>query len=384
MSTGSSLTWKTLLIRPVASCNGNCIGCPWLSSSNKKNVLPVQLLDKFLKVLKERIFNEVVLLCPNPFLHPKIDCIIARLRKYADKVYAFVPINHVRLLNKKQILDLDELVIVISSYINLFNEYSYIKSLLSHGIETISVYLALRRDSISMENISVTINYCRNYGLRLRIGEIPFSNTYVLNLQKYFQEKGYEVTLPYGYLYGYRASVGYINNYKVTLLDKPLYEECRKIYIDPSGRVYKCPFVKEFIDIEKGITLNELRKTIFSPCPIKRLTGEYIPSIKISLVSTNGVVIPSDILDLLEVIMHTRSFRTACNLLGYSPSTYIEKIRSIEKKLGFKLLTTRKGGYLRGMSMLTPEAKKLLEKYKAVRECISEKLFESDLKHFIF
>ncbi len=48
------------------------------------------------------MFNEVVLLCPNPFLHPKIDYIIDRLRKYAGKVYAFVPINHVRLLNKNK------------------------------------------------------------------------------------------------------------------------------------------------------------------------------------------------------------------------------------------------------------------------------------------
>ncbi len=66
---------------------------------------------------------------------------------------------------------------VISNYIGLFNEDNYIKSLLSHGIEMISIYLVLRRDSISMENISVTINYCRNY-------------------RSIFQEKGYEVHYP--------------------------------------------------------------------------------------------------------------------------------------------------------------------------------------------
>lgn len=384
LSKGDVLPWSSLIIRPVMTCNGSCIGCPWISSSTERNVLSLQLFDKLYKFIANYNFDEAVILCPNPYLHPKIKYFINKLRDFSRRLYILLPIKHIRNLTKNLIENIDELVIVVSNYIDLVNEERYIKALLSHGIEDFSIYLALKNIDINIESILSSISICRKYGLKLRIGEIPYSYTYVLDLQRFLIERGFEVSLPYGYLYGYRAYTAYIDNYRVTLLTKPLREECRKLYLDPMGKLYKCPFLSEYIDLNsKDISMNEIRRIMFSNCPIKYKLQDYIPAISISLVTTDGKIIPKDILELLEVLMHTKSFRTACELLGYKPSTYIEKIHAIEKKIGFKLIITSRGGYKRGITLLTPEALRLLEKYKAIREYISEKMFEGKYRNFI-
>ncbi len=378
------MVWSSLIIRPVITCNGNCIGCPWTSSSIERNILPVQIFNRLYKLIRDYSFDESIILCPNPYLHPKIKYFIHKLRDLSGKVYVLLPIKHVRNLTKDLVNDIDEFVMVTSNYIELFNEEKYIKALLSHGIENFSIYLALKTIDINIENILSSINICRKYGLKLRIGEIPYSYIYVLDLQRFLIERGYEVSLPYGYLYGYRAYTAYIDDYRVTILTKPLREECRKLYLDSIGRLYKCPFLSEYIDLTNDtISIGVIRKIMFSDCPIKYRLQDYIPAINISLVTTDGKIIPKDILELLEVLMHTKSFRTACELLGYKPSTYIEKIHSLEKRIGFKLIVTNRGGHKRGITLLTPEALRLLEKYKVIREYISKKMFEGKYRNFI-
>jgi len=378
------LVWSSLIIRPVITCNGTCIGCPWTSSTIERNILPIQIFERLYKLIIDYSFDESIILCPNPYLHPKIRYFISKLRDLSRKVYTLSPINQLRNITKDLVEDIDEFVIVTSNYIELINEEKYIKALLSHGIENFSIYLALKTIDTNIENIVSSIDICRKYGLKLRIGEIPYSYMYILDLQRFLIERGFEVSLPYGYLYGYRAYTAYIDGYRVTILTKPLREECRKLYLDPIGRLYKCPFLSRYIDLNsETISIGSIRRIMFSDCPVKYNLQDYIPAINISLATTDGKIIPKDVLELLEVLMHTKSFRTACELLGYKPSTYIEKIHSLEKRIGFKLIITIRGGNRRGVTLLTPEALRLLEKYKSIREYISEKLFEGKYRNFI-
>lgn len=383
MSKGWILVWSTLIIRPVVTCNGNCIGCPWISSSIERDILPLHILNKLLNMIRDYCFDESIILCPNPFLHPKITYFIKRLRDVSKKVYVLLPIKHIRNLTKDVVEDIDELVVMISNYIDLINEEKYVKAMLSQGIENFSIYLALKSIDINIENIISSINICRRHCLKLRIGEIPYSYIYVLDLQRFLIERGFEVSLPYGYLYGYRAYTAYIDDYRVIVLSKPLREVCRKLYLDPIGRLYKCPFLSDYIDLNNEVSAEAIRKIMFSHCPFKYKLQDYIPAINISLVTADGKIIPKDILELLEVLMHTKSFRTACELLGYKPSTYTEKIHALEKRIGFKLIVTSRGGHRHGITLLTPEALRLLEKYKAIREYISEKMFEGKYRNFL-
>lgn len=378
------MVWSSLIVRPVTACDGSCIGCPWKHSFIEENVLPLQLFNRLYRFLADYVFNEAVVLCPNPLLHPRIKYLVHKLRDRSRKIHVFLPVKHIIDLRKNLIEDVDELVVVTSNYIDLVNREEYIKALLSHGIENFSIYLALRNMNTSIANIRSLVEFCRKHGLRLRIGEIPYSFMHFLDLQRFFIERGFEVSLPYGYLYGYRAYTTYIDGYRATILAKPLGEECRKLYLDPVGRLYKCPFLNEYIVLSgDGVPLSDIRKILFSDCPMDNRAGSYIPMINISLVTLDGKVIPKDILELLEVLMYTKSFRAACELLGYKPSTYIEKIHALEKRLGFKLIVTRRGGSRRGATLLTPEALRLLQEYKAIRGFISEKMLEGGYKNFI-
>ena len=377
--------WKTLILRPVTRCDGECLGCPFSGSTGEKSVIPVKAIDKAVKALSTLVFDEAVILCPNPFHHPRLPYIIGMVKDVAEQVSLFTPVIHVSRLTRSDLKWIDELVLVASTPGDLVKNDRYIKSLMSQGLENISVYLALRPNSPSMDAVHETIRYCRQYGLRLRLGEPPYASIQLLDLPRMLRRRGYEVTLPHGYRYGYRAMTAWIDGYMATVLAKPLDGKCRKIYIDPHGRLHKCPFIDQYIDLlQEDIDLNRIRRIIYSTCPIKCLGDELIPQIRISLMTCKGVEIPKDILDLLELINNTRSFRTACKLLGYNPSTYIEKIHRLEKRLGFQLIDTLKGGRTRGSTILTKEALRIIEEYRKVREMISEKLFEGNIRRFIF
>lgn len=379
------MLWKTFIVRPVTRCDGECLGCPFSGSVGEKSVVPTKAIDAVIEALSGFVFDEAVVLCPNPYHHPRISYIANALSRIASRVAVFIPIIHVPRLTRSDLDCVDEIVITASTPSDLEKNDRYIKSLMSLGIENISVYLSMKPVHPSLDAVYEAINYCRKYGLRLRLGEPPYASIQLLDLPGILRRRGYEVTLPYGYKYGYRAMTAWINDYMVTVLAKPLDGKCRKIYIDPHGRLHKCPFMDQYIDlIQDEIDLSDIRRIIYSTCPIKCLGEELIPHIRISLMTCKNIEIPKDILDLLELINNTRSFRTACRLLGYNPSTYIEKIHRLEKRLGVKLIDTLRGGKARGSTILTRDALRIIEEYRRVREIISEKLFEGNIRRFIF
>jgi len=379
------MPWNTLLIRATSSCDGECFGCPLrIPESKEKIILSYKLFDKFIENLKDFFFDEVVFLCPNPFLHPRLEYLVNKVENISKKIYLLSPLKSVKPINKNILKNIDELIFMSSNRQQLIVKEKMIKTLISQGIENISIYLTVRSLEGLLENILSMLCILEKYNVKLRVGEPPYMNIYSPNIVDYIRKRGYEVSLPHGYFIGYRAYTAFIEDRVLTLLEKPLTENCRKLFIDPAGRVSKCPLTLNIINeyVEEA-SIENLRSIMFSKCKFKAQLSEMVPYINISFILKDNVIIPKDVLDLLEVLLHVRSFRQACQVLGYNPSTYIYKIRRLEKKLGYKLLDSHKGGYKKGFTILTPEALRIVEKYKELREYISKKLFEENYVNFM-
>jgi len=369
------MVWKTLIVRVTDSCDGNCYGCLWRKSKVSGFMLPITVVNNVVLCLKDFTFDEAVILCPDPLNNPKILDIILLLKKVTKKTYLFIPMHSISKIRNKRILEnIDELVLVTTTPEDFKVNEENLKIILSQGFSNIVLYVAIGSHIINMNNILSLVNMGKEYGLKIRIGEIPYSTTLTLDLKPMFAKKGYTVGFSYGILYGYIASTAFIGNYPAVILAKPLSGECRKLFIDPYGKVSKCPLQDFQVKVE-DINPSTLRSLIFSECPIRCRRFELIPKIEISLVTPDGKEIPSEILSLLEVISHVNSLRAACSIMGFPPSTYLEKVRKIEKDLGIKLLVSKKGGREKGITVLTDEARRILRMYREIRDMVSESLY---------
>ncbi len=375
-----------MLIRISSYCNGGCINCPFVSSSSKeKQILPYKVFEQFIELLGNLEFNEAVFLCPNPLTAPHIEKFIEKVGEIARRTYMVIPLRSVQVLRRGIAEELDEIFLLATDKTEASLAEKYLKSLVSQGLENISVYLGVRRIENLLDNVASFRTILERYNIRLRIGELPYIDLNTLKITNYLRKKGYEVGLPHGYMLGYTASVCFIDGYAVTVLEKPITLECRKIYIDFYGRISKCPYLvgrmSRYLD---DIDIRSIRRIMYSRCPIKGNLIDLIPVIDIGfLTGDNNVLIPKDIIVLLEILANMRSFRQACELLGYNPSTYISKIRTLEKELGYKLIDSYKGGNRRGYTELTPQAMKIIKRYRELREHISKKLFDEGYVNFM-
>jgi molybdate transport system regulatory protein len=82
----------------------------------------------------------------------------------------------------------------------------------------------------------------------------------------------------------------------------------------------------------------------------------------------DGKVFGDGPLDLLRRIERTGSLRSAAAEINMSYSQAWNLFKSLEKRLGFKLLTKKIGGESGGGSELTREAKLLMKRYENFRE----------------
>lgn len=375
---------STLIVRPVAGCDLSHPLCPFSTSVSKGlDTLHPKVLQSLLNKLGDYVFDEAVIACPNPLLHPKFEAIASAVHTRARRVSLLTPVTGLSKLTRTALRWVDELVIVSASAEELRREEGRLRALLSQGIDNVSVYATVTRGEATILVTSEHVSFCRKYGVTLRVGELPYVGRVPLRLREALLEEGYEVSMPYGVKYGYVASTAFMNGYRLTVLERPSQRSCRSLYIDYYGRVGKCPFLRPEGDAAT-LSRDALRRIIYSKCPARRNPLNYVPEIKISLRVGDGVVIPPEVLALLEVVESTNSLRAACRLLGYSPSTYLEKLRTIEAKLGFKLIITKRGGSSKGLTLLTEEGLRILEAYRRVREAIMNSLIKEGVEGFAF
>jgi len=378
------LVRSTLIVRPVACCDLTHPRCPYsLGVRRDYDVLPPKVLEDLLSRLGGYVFDEGVITCPNPLLHPKAEAVAAAVRKHVGRLTLMTPVTGLSKLGRGLLEALDELVVVSASAEELAREEGVIKGLMSQGVDRLSIYAAVSREGEVVRSVLEHLRFCRRYGIQLRVGELPYVSKVPLRLRDRLIEEGFEVSIPYGVRYGYVASVAFITDYRVTVLERPESRPCRSLYVDFEGRVRKCPFTSGGLDASEAGT-EELRRLIYSQCPASPNPLEYVPEVRISLRAGAGVQIPPDVLALLEVIESTNSLRAACRLLGYNPSTYAEKLRSIERRLGVKLVTSRRGGSLKGVTLLTSEGLKILTAYRRVREVVMSALLKEGIQYFTF
>lgn len=86
--------------------------------------------------------------------------------------------------------------------------------------------------------------------------------------------------------------------------------------------------------------------------------------------------------EILAQVEKFGSLRKASASINMSYSQIWKLIKTLEKRLGFLLLRRRTGGFLGGGSFLTPQARKLMHKYKAFEseaDILLQRLYE---KHF--
>jgi len=288
-----------------------------------------------------------------------------------------VPFTEALLIPRKVVEALDELCIVsyvaepraVEALDKLFRVLS------SGGLENIATYLVIDENSLEIEKL---VEVARSYGVKVRVGEAPYVSPKHLDVVKLLTRKGITIGLPYGDLYGYRACIAFVNGYPITVLFKD-FEKCNYLYLDYAATLRRCAFSSNYVDLKSCKNPEESLRKLARECVYRARNALVKPVVRIEI-KVGDKVLPSEILQLLDIIEFVGSIRKACMFLGLSLSTCIDKIRRIESELGMQLIETRRGGRDHGRTTLTELAMKILESYRATREKILHALsIDTDL-----
>ncbi len=264
---------------------------------------------------------------------------------------------------------------MIPSYSSLKQEERKLRILFSQGIDLVEAYVIYDQNTTPID-VLYRIKCLKKYGIRTVLGPPLYQDPGCDSLLKYFSRcEGVEMGLSFGKKYFYQAMCLFFESFPVIMLTSRIKDGCKVLYLDPYGNLSKCPLSNYRISYSKA-TKRDIRKIIFSKCPLKEAFPPISPKIEISFVSHEGIEIPQQVLELLEMISQTYSFRASCKALGVPPSTMCDKIRRIEEELGVKLTISVKGGKRKGITLLTEFGKKLLEEYKKIREKVILALYE--------
>ena len=102
---------------------------------------------------------------------------------------------------------------------------------------------------------------------------------------------------------------------------------------------------------------------------------------RISLVENDQKIFGEGPLMLLKKVEETGSLRQAALSMEMSYSKAWGMIKTIEKELGVSILNRSIGGEQGGGSSLTPEAKKLMERYEKLKNQV-DKYIREEMKAF--
>lgn len=86
--------------------------------------------------------------------------------------------------------------------------------------------------------------------------------------------------------------------------------------------------------------------------------------------------------ELLRRVEKTKSLHRAALNMGMSYNKAWRLMGTLEKRLGFLLLERKTGGVSGGGSRITPEAKKLIQRYERFRKEAEKSLEKTFKKHF--
>jgi len=96
----------------------------------------------------------------------------------------------------------------------------------------------------------------------------------------------------------------------------------------------------------------------------------------------NGKAFGEGPCELLARVERTGSLNQAAAEMGMSYNKAWRLIRTLEDRLGFPLLVRQVGGTAGGGSQVTPQARRLMRQYTALREDVEKTLAQLYEKHF--
>ncbi len=368
-----------LAIRLCSFCSGCGTSCIY-SSSNIVKFLPIEAIKRLSKVI-DRI-RECVILCSSPTKHPHLYEILEHLDAICRHIRMAVPLSEALTMPRRCIEFLDELALVVARGILCSDKdriEHVLKTVATSGTENVWLYVVYE-DPKSIELALNVLEYASRLGIRIRVGEKLYISMNHVDVRSELMRMGIDVGLPYGEVYGYKASIAMVNGYPITVLFKDPYS-CSSIYLDYDGKLYRCYRVKTIgIDLAKDIVDPlEVRRIMSMKCPEMK---DMLPVISIGI-KVRDTYIPSDVLQLLELIDFVRSVRKACAVLGSSASTCVEKIRKVEKSLGVKLVQSFRGGKEGGYTILTTEGRAIVEMYRRIRNAVAQGLISNGFEDVV-
>jgi len=348
-----------LIVRAVGKCYLSCPHCNW-NGEIREAYLRESSLELLLDILiGEGYKPEVYFSCPDPLLHPSLSSLISAPIERGLKSTVLVPAR-TRSDRKawESLLNASRIFIFSSSIRDLRGSKEFLKFLISNGSDLKLMFLRGSKDDLNQ-----ILEFARDMGLELWVAPPLFRIPKVEGLDENL-ELGKQVAKFMGI---YDVRIAFKGDFPFKIIEGPRCEiGCKLLYLDPEGRLGRCPF--NAMDQLNSPPLEAIR-ILDESC--ERGEGrkfELVPSIK--LITGNGEEIYERDLELLSLIEELGSLSQAARTIGATPSSIFKRIRRMEGVLGFRLITSSRGGYLRGGVRLTPECEGLVRRYRELKVSI--------------
>jgi len=355
---------KTMLISITNKCAYTCPFCPFKSTGEAK------ISQEHIRNLLEKIgtIEDMILICSEWYSKGYIESLLSVCYDKARKISLFLPISETKnLLKQRKILQsgfVSNIVFIMHHETTVPENDIY--TLLSSMDIDIGIWFISELNNSSYRTFQKVFPVAKRLGLKIWIGETPYSYSNSMDPVVFALRVGGEnIGLPYSSRYGYRISRAYIDGYPASLMIRPPVLS-NILYLSPVGELAKHPKSQFKVKIEEA-DIEILRKIIFMPENLPLNEFIFIPKVDVILrEELKGVEIDQTTIQLLEAIQTFNSLKVACKSTGIPYSSCVQKIALLEKKLGKKLVTTIRGGKMRGRSYLSELGLQILETYKKI------------------
>jgi len=352
-----------LIVRAVGKCYLSCSHCNW-SEEVRETYLKESSLELLLDILiGEGYKPEVYFSCPDPLLHPSLPLLINAPIERGLRSTVFVPAR-TRSDRKvwESLLYASRIFVFSSSVRDLRGSKELLKFLVSNGSDLKLMFLRSLR-----EDLNPILEFAKDMGLEIWVAPPLFKASRIEDPSDRSLEIGRRVAK---FMSVYDVRIAFKGDFPFKMIEGPRCEiGCKLLYLDPEGRVGRCPFN---VPIQHNPSPLEAVRILNESCErgeVRRV--ELVPSIK--LITEEGNEIYERDLELLSLIGELGSLSQAARAIGATPSSIFKRIRRMESILGFNLITSSRGGYLRGGVRLTPECEELVRRYRELKVSIINK-----------
>ena len=348
----------TLLIHLHSKYTPLCPICPWTTIlTPKTSILPQKILQLYSKLntLGYRV-RETHLLCPNPLDHKEFKQAYKTISEESKRVYIWLNIYNLTNFKLGIVNEEDRILLITPSYPKLKQMKEKIHSLISHGYENIEILFTLI-PGVNDLDITQILDFCKLRSLKLKISEPLFTEERyniipLLSRIKHITLSENKKRIFCSY---YRYIAFYKEDYPFQIIHREEVEQCNLIYMHNTSTILKCPLTQKTL----AKTPKELEKIPFK-CPHNPQELKLTPIIKIELMTPEGIIINSEILQILNLLDKHRSIREIARTMQTSHTKIRRTILKWEKKLKTKLV--KYNPYTKQIT-LTETAKTIVNKY---------------------